>query len=175
MRNRCSDTRGALRLIFEMRKTTARGGDPVGTPEEVASLAVELATRLGGARRASFNRISHRLAAVGHSVYCWQLLNHLGRLGSATQRELATAASQHPAGVSRLLHDLEKKGAVVRRRASDDRRRLVVTLSPAGERLLKAMRPEVEAAAEEIFGPLTPAQQRALAGLLHKIVERAKR
>jgi len=134
-----------------------------------ASLGAELGILLGKARRLTFSRAGHNLEVLGESVHAWQLLNHLRRLGSATQRELATSAAQHPAGVSRLLEDLEEQGRVVRRRSREDRRKLVVALTAKGRAHLAAMQPEVERGVEEVVSRLSAAEQRALRTLLLKL------
>lgn len=138
-------------------------------------LAEELGLLLAQARRLTWNRAAQRLEQRGDSVHAWQLLNHLHRLGPSSQRELATSVAQHPAGVSRMLEELEKQRWVVRRRAADDRRKLVVELTARGRAALMAMRPEVAASAEETLSRLTVAEQEILRGLLRKICEPARR
>lgn len=136
-----------------------------------AGVASELGILLGKARRMTFSAAGHKLEAIGESVHAWQLLNHLRRLGSATQRELATSAAQHPAGVSRLLDELEDQGRVVRRRSRQDRRKLVVELTAKGRANLAAMQPEVERGVEEVVSKLDASEQRALRDLLLKLCE----
>lgn len=64
--------------------------------------------------------------------------------GPLTQRELAAASRVEEQTISRVLAKLERAGYVLRHRASADRRRRVVTLSPAGAGALADMtRPDV--------------------------------
>lgn len=144
-------------------------------PREAAGIASELGLLLGKARRLTFGRAGARLEAFGESVHAWQLMNHLRRLGTATQRELATSAAQHPAGVSRLLDELEEQGRVVRRRSREDRRKLVVELTAKGRANLAAMQPEVERGVEEVVSRLDASEQRELRDLLRKLCESGAR
>ncbi|HEY6794869.1 MAG TPA: MarR family transcriptional regulator [Kineosporiaceae bacterium] len=66
-------------------------------------------------------------------------LNHAGLAalhvllpGPTTQRELAAAVQVEDQTMSRTLERLERSGYVERRRDDSDRRRVVVTLTPAG-------------------------------------------
>lgn len=59
--------------------------------------------------------------------------------GPLTQREVAAASRVEEQTISRVLEKLERAGYVRRRRASTDRRRRMVTLSPAGEHALAEM------------------------------------
>ena len=141
-------------------------------PSESTGLAAELGLLLAQARRLTWARASQRLEARGHSIYAWQLLNHLRRLGPSSQRELASSAAQHPAGVSRLLDELEQRGWVARRRARDDRRCVTVALTARGRTALAQMQPEVEAGAEEALdAKLGRADQHALRALLLKLFD----
>jgi MarR family transcriptional regulator, 2-MHQ and catechol-resistance regulon repressor len=140
-------------------------------PRDAAGVASELGALLGKARRLTFGRAGQRLEAKGESVHAWQLMNHLRRLGSATQRELAASAAQHPAGVSRLLEDLETQGRVVRRRSKEDRRKLVVELTAKGRANLAAMQPEVERGVEEALSHLRAPELLALRDLLRKLCD----
>ena len=139
------------------------------------SRAAELGPLIAQARRLSFHRAAQKLEAQGHSMYAWQLLNQLRKLGSATQRELAVATAQHPAGVSRQLDELENMGAVKRSRAKDDRRKIEVGMTALGRALFATMQPEVEAALEEVFSALTATEQGLLQTLLEKLLHHTKR
>ena len=55
--------------------------------------------------------------------------------GAMTQRELAAAASVQDQTMSRVLERLDRLGYVSRERSPDDRRRVLVTLTPTGRRV----------------------------------------
>jgi MarR family transcriptional regulator for hemolysin len=136
-----------------------------------ASLAVEVARMIASARRLVWNAAARSLDSIGESMLAWQILFRLIQNGPSTQRDLADAIAQHPAGVSRVLLDMEERGMVRRRRSRRDRRKMVVAATPAGMRRLEKDRPLVVRAVEEVLRPLAPREQRALRGLLGKLVE----
>jgi DNA-binding MarR family transcriptional regulator len=93
----------------------------------------------------------------------------LVREGKSTQTALAAAVAQHPAGVSRLLDDLEKQGYVLRRRDPRDRRRMYVEASARGKRRFQEGLPEIVAAVGQSLGPLDESERRLLRDLLRKV------
>lgn len=72
-------------------------------------------------------------------------LNHAGyvvlallRSAPRSQRELAAAMHLAEQTMSRMLTRLERHGHVARHRAAEDHRRILVTLTPEGQRVLEA-------------------------------------
>jgi MarR family 2-MHQ and catechol resistance regulon transcriptional repressor len=100
----------------------------------------------------------------------WVLIGHLMHSGPTTQRELATASGQHPAGVSRLIDELQEGGLVRRHRDEVDRRRARVEATRKGLSTWKAAKPIVAEALKEALSPLTAEEQRHLKKLLRKLV-----
>jgi DNA-binding MarR family transcriptional regulator len=92
------------------------------------------------------------------------------RSGTISQTEVATSLAQHPAGVSRLIDDLEKQGYVARRRDRKDRRRVHVEVTPRGRTRFHSILPEVVRGVDEVLEPLSGPERRVLRGLLRKIV-----
>src|SRR5262249_59903274 len=82
----------------------------------------ELVRLVGQTRRRLWIAAARALAARGESVVAWALVNRLAELGPLTQRELADASAQHPAGVSRPLDELERNGHSTPRANSSERR-----------------------------------------------------
>ena len=58
-----------------------------------------------------------------------------------------------------------------RARDSADRRKVRVETSAGGRRLLKALRPLVHAAVEQVLGPLGMGERRTLRALLQRLLE----
>jgi len=67
----------------------------------------------------------------------WRLLFCIGRLGQCSQRELAHSTTMEPAAVTRILADLDRQGLISRATAQHDARQLDVTLTPAGQALVR--------------------------------------
>ena len=130
----------------------------------------ELGILIGRTRRVVWMNATRRLEARGESMLAWQLLGDLVRSGKRTQVELSQAVAQHPAGVSRLLDELEKGGYVSRSRDPGDRRCVHVMASARGRRRYRAVLAEVMSAVGQALDPLTAAERQQLRGLLRKIV-----
>jgi DNA-binding MarR family transcriptional regulator len=127
---------------------------------------------VGQTRRRLWIAAARALAARGESIVAWSLVNRLAELGPLTQRELADASAQHPAGVSRQLDELERKGLTARGTDPTDRRRRRVELTSAGLRWFRQTRPLVDQATAPVLAVLRPAERRALTTLLRKVVAR---
>jgi len=130
----------------------------------------EVVRLVGQTRRRLWISAARALAARGESVVAWSLVNRLAELGPLTQRELADASAQHPAGVSRQLDELERKGLTSRGTDPTDRRRRRVELTAAGDRWWRQMRPLVERATASVLVGLRPPERRTLARLLRRVV-----
>lgn len=123
-------------------------------------------------RRVVWTAAARRLEENGTSPLWWGLLAYLSHHGASTQREIASATGQHPAGVSRLVDDLLEARLVRRRRDEQDRRRARVELSAKGRALFEATRPHVLCGLQEALSPLSAADRRQLFGLLQKLMPR---
>jgi DNA-binding MarR family transcriptional regulator len=83
---------------------------------------------------------------------------------------LAEAADVASPTATRMLDGLVKRGLAERTRpAEGDRRRVEITLTPAGRKLVAAKREQVAQAREEVFARLSPGERAAAAQLLHSL------
>ncbi len=130
----------------------------------------EMVRLVGQARRRLWIAAARALAARGESIVAWSLVNRLAELGPLTQRELADASAQHPAGVSRQLDELERKGLTTRGTDPSDRRRRRVELTATGARWFHQTRPLVDQACAPVLAVLRPNERRALTTLLRKVI-----
>jgi DNA-binding MarR family transcriptional regulator len=130
----------------------------------------EIGQLLPRVRRLVFSAATRRLEPTGETMLTWRVLGWALKLGPVTQRDLADAVAQHPAGLGRLLDDLEGRGLVQRTRDAGDRRRVRVVVTPAGRKRWEALLPEVVRSVEQTLSPLSEAQQRTLGDLLRKVV-----
>jgi MarR family transcriptional regulator, lower aerobic nicotinate degradation pathway regulator len=138
---------------------------------EVDRATAELVRLIGQTRRRLWIAAARALAARGESVVAWALVNRLAELGPLTQRELADASAQHPAGVSRQLDELDRKGLTSRGLDPADRRRRLVQLTAAGQRWYRKTRPLVDRATGPVLATLRPAERRVLTALLRRVTE----
>ena len=73
--------------------------------------------------------------------------------------------------ISGVMERLEAKGLVKRQTNAADKRAKVVDITAEGKKLLKKVEPKVERAQQRILAPLSTEEQRALMGLLSKLVD----
>ncbi|MBB1087371.1 MarR family transcriptional regulator [Lysobacter sp. SG-8] len=87
-------------------------------------------------RDAMWARMAHELARAGHDLSFSQYIT-IKRLadGPVGATELARTAELNPGAMTRLLDKLEARGVLVRNPHPDDRRALVIELTPAGQSL----------------------------------------
>src|SRR3954462_973507 len=96
----------------------------------------------------------------------FQILGLLHDQGGLAQRDLVQTMDMAPSMLVTLLNPLEADGLVSRERDPDDRRRHLVTLTPAGERqLASASRAQTETE-DALFASLDNDQREQLRGLL---------
>ena len=82
----------------------------------------------------------------------WAILMSLRVKRTATHTDLARSHSYDAGSLSRVIDDLFRRGLVVRERSGDDRRLVLLHLTPEGDELLKQALPHVVAAWNAILG-----------------------
>jgi DNA-binding MarR family transcriptional regulator len=128
-------------------------------------LTEETGSLLFRARRRIFEASQQRLESCGESIHVLQVLWHLASRGELTQRNLAQLTGQHPAGISRTLDELERRGLVKRTRGSD-RRCLLASLTRPGRALHERLQPAFRDSVDEALAPLDERNLRELHRLL---------
>jgi MarR family transcriptional regulator, lower aerobic nicotinate degradation pathway regulator len=99
------------------------------------------------------------------------VLTALAERGPASQAELGRMVWMDRSDIHAILRELEDEGLVARAQDERDRRRNVVSLTPAGERALADLRKRVAAAQDALLEPLSAAERRELRRLLSRILE----
>ena len=123
----------------------------------------------GGRRRArGFKDGCWRARASAPSSTWILLIPRCPRRGSP-QQELCTAARIDSGNMVELLDGLEALRYAQRARDPHDRRRYVVTITPAGRSALADLRQAVGEYNERVLSPLTGREQRQLAATLGKL------
>jgi DNA-binding MarR family transcriptional regulator len=138
------------------------GGAAHGVAEDVGILVARV-------RRVLWARASASLEAAGDSMLAYQVLSHLVKHGPKTQNELANATAQHPAGICRLLTDLEAAELVRRKRDASDMRKVRVAATSKGRARWRFLNPVVVRAIEEVFRPLGAEDLEKLLELLTRV------
>jgi len=115
---------------------------------------------------------SRKLAAscdlTGPQLAC---LRQLARAGEAAATQLAAAVSLSPATVTGIVDRLEHGGLVQRARRSEDKRRVIVALTSAGQDALRRAPPLLQDGFTHRFRALPPARQSQLDRALQEVVE----
>ena len=139
--------------------------DPPGRIRRLPSwLAGQVAARAEGL-------VAEALATDGLRRQHFLVLSALAERGAASQAALGRRLLIDRSDMHALLGDLERDGLVARVRDEQDRRRMLVDLTPAGARALKRLDKRIEAAQEALVAPLSAADRRELQRLLTALVE----
>jgi MarR family transcriptional regulator, 2-MHQ and catechol-resistance regulon repressor len=115
-----------------------------------------------------------RLAASGLTLGQFGVLEALHHVGPLAQHELAGKLLRSSGNVSVVIDNLERAGLVRRARRTDDRRVVVVSLTPAGATLIGELFPRHAAALTEAMSALEPCDQKELGRLCRTLGLSAK-
>jgi DNA-binding MarR family transcriptional regulator len=135
-------------------------------PLEVFSRVTRLARHLDRARRGAFDR---------HDLEAWEfdVLSALRRAGEPYEMSpgaLVTATLVTSGTMTNRIDRLESHGLVERHRSPDDRRGVVVRLTPAGRERVDAALTDLLEFEAGVLAALEPAERPQLAGLLRAVV-----
>jgi len=115
--------------------------------------------------------VAEALTAEGLRRQHFVVLSALAERGAASQAALGRRLLIDRSDMHALLSELEREDLVARVRDPNDRRRMLVELTPVGARTLKRLDGQIEAAQEALLAPLSGADRRELERLLTKLVE----
>ncbi|MEV0407187.1 MarR family winged helix-turn-helix transcriptional regulator [Actinoallomurus sp. NPDC050550] len=136
------------------------------TPPSLLALTTYLLSRVGKTARM---RITERLAARDVRLWHMAVLAALADFGPHAQRDLAARLSIDPSDVVKVLDELAAADHVERARDPADRRRVVVTITPAGRTALADLTSEASAVQEGVLAPLDEDERARLHDLLLRL------
>jgi len=136
-------------------------------PERMRRLPSWLASEL--ARRGQA-LVLEALAQEGVRRQHFAVLTSLAEQGAASQADLGRRLWIDRSDLHALLGELEQDGLVARVRDAEDRRRNVVTLTPAGKAALARLDERVDSAQRVLLEPLSAKERRELIRLLKRVV-----
>ncbi len=135
-------------------------------PRELLKSTIFLLKRLGDAVR---ERATPEFVAAGCNPYHNAVLLLLGESARDTQAEIADALDWDRSYLVGILDELENDGLIERKRDPADRRRHVVTMTPAGKEALKDRKAVMKRIENDFLAPLDAAERRQLHDLLLKL------
>ena len=138
-------------------------GDPVTT------LALDTFIKLTRATGALETRLLRKGTLGDLTLSQFGVLETLYHLGPLCQGVLSTKMLKSTGNITLVLDNLEKRGLVKRARDLDDRRMVLITLTPQGEKLIARIFPAQAAAIAEEMAVLSLAEQETLGQLSRKL------
>ena len=115
--------------------------------------------------------VVERLAAAGARGYHYRLLAALEEFGPASQAALGRRTGIDRSYVVEAVNELADGGLVERARDPEDRRRNVVTITPAGVRQLRRLDGVLAGVQDELFAPLSADERAQLTRLLARVLD----
>jgi DNA-binding MarR family transcriptional regulator len=115
------------------------------------------------------------LATSGSRSYHYRLLAALEEFGPSSQAQLGRHTRMDRSDIVAALNDLAARGLVQRSPDPADRRRNVVSITPAGVAHLDRLEELLAGVQAELLAPLSPAERAELARLLTRVVEHHSR
>jgi DNA-binding MarR family transcriptional regulator len=111
----------------------------------------------------------HLVEEAGGELHDYGLLAILAEGARETQGTIAGALALDPSRLVALLDGLEERKLIARQRDPLDRRRHVVSITPAGKRELARLRTLIQGLEAEYFAPLDAEERKTLHELLVRL------
>jgi MarR family transcriptional regulator, lower aerobic nicotinate degradation pathway regulator len=130
---------------------------------------------LGQTSTRAHRLLTERLATEDSRGYHYRLLAALQEFGPASQAMLGRRTSIDRSDVVAALNDLADRGLVRRSPDPGDRRRNIITITPAGTKHLQRLDRVLADVQDELLAPVSPAERRSLIRLLSRVLEHLDR
>ena len=118
----------------------------------------------------AYLRLEEVFRPLGITAVQFRILTTLSALPATSSAELARLYDVKPQTMIKQVAMLETKKLIERATAEDNRRRLELRLTPAGEKVLRECRESSLAVERQILDPLGADEQRLLSGLLARLL-----
>ena len=99
----------------------------------------------------------------------WAVIAKLAEIGACSQNLLGRYTAMDVATIKGVVERLNKRKLLLSRADPDDRRRVMISLSPAGRRLYERHLPDALRATEITLKPLRPGDRATLVRLLKQL------
>ncbi|MEV0700264.1 MarR family winged helix-turn-helix transcriptional regulator [Saccharopolyspora sp. NPDC050389] len=138
------------------------------TPPTLLDLSTYLLSRVGKTAR---GLLAERLAERGLRLWDMAALAALADFGPHAQRDLVVRLGVDPSDMAKVVDQLAAAGYVDRARDMADRRRVSVSVTPAGRAVLADLDAEARAVQDKVLEPLNTKERQLLQGLLLRVHE----
>ena len=114
------------------------------------------------------------VAGAGLSMSDGRCLTAVGSFAPLSVKDLAQKANLNKAQASRAAQSLVDQGLVLKTASPTDRRGVVLTLTPQGKAAWQRAMDVVGQRNKDIFGALSPAEQRQLSDFFDRLIDDAR-
>jgi DNA-binding MarR family transcriptional regulator len=115
--------------------------------------------------------VSEGMAVVGARGYQYRALASLDEFGPASQADLGRRSGIHLSDLVATINELADQQLVERAPDPADRRRNIITITPAGRRRLRRLEKQLSRTQDELLAPLSPEERAQLTQLLRRVLE----
>jgi DNA-binding MarR family transcriptional regulator len=141
-------------------------------PARLTSLASWLLTQTAGH---AHRLVTDGLAAVGARGYHYRVLATLDEFGPASQATVGRRSGVHLSDLVATINELADRKLVDRDPDPTDRRRNIITITPAGRRQLRRLDKRLAQIQDDLLAPLSPRERHQLVRLLTRVLDRHTR
>jgi len=144
---------------------------PTGDDARPAMLMAKPSWLISEVSRLAHPQLTGKLATAGSRGYHYRLLATLQEFGPASQASLGRHTAMDRSDVAAAVTELVSRGLAGRTPDPADRRRNVISITPAGTAHLRRLNELLAGVQDELVAPLSPAERQQLIRLLNRILE----
>ena len=144
---------------------------PAGDDARPAMLMAKPSWLISEVSRLAHPLLAGTLATAGSRGYHYRLLAALQESGPASQASLGRRTGMDRSDVAAAVSELAGRGLAARAPDPADRRRNVISITPAGAAHLRRLDQLLAGVQDELLAPLSPAERQQLIRLLNRILE----
>ena len=138
-----------------------------GSKSEVTTLNAFI--KLMRATESLNNRLNRHLSDVNLTVSQFGALEVLFHLGPLNQRTIGEKLLKSGGNITMVVDNLEKQGYVIRKKDPDDRRAVLIRLTPKGEKFIEEFFPKHLNKIKEEFSVISEEEKKNLADICKKL------
>ena len=130
------------------------------TPSDEQTTTARTIYLIKRAQFATHLKLEKTLRPFRLTVAQYMVMSMIGHSGQLSSAQLSRRFSVKPQSMFKLIASLERKALIARKEVDGDRRTLMVSLAPAGRRVLAACEEAVDALEADLLKDFSPAQIR---------------